>query len=63
MNNNNNITPPLPIEGFHTVEMMREIREKLSEKYWQRNNILKQDMEAVRKKYNFNVNDNKNASN
>ena len=54
MNNNNNITPPRPIEGFHTVEMMREIREKLSEKYWQRNNILKQDMEGLRKKYNFN---------
>ena len=54
MNNNNNITPPQPIEGFHTVEMMREIREKLSEKYWQRNNILKQDMEGLRKIYNFN---------
>ncbi len=50
--NNNNATPT-PIEGLNAVQMMREIREKLSERYWQHNDILKQDMEAIRKKYNF----------
>jgi len=34
---------------------MREIREKLSEKYWKHPDILKQEMEAIRQKYHFNV--------
>jgi hypothetical protein len=41
-------------EGFDAVKMMREIREKLSEKYWQHPGILKKDMAAIRKKYNIN---------
>lgn len=36
------------------VKMMREIREKLSEKYWKHPDILKQEMEEIRKKYKFN---------
>ena len=40
---------------FDAVKMMREIREKLSEKYWKHPDILKQEMEAIREKYNFNV--------
>lgn len=50
--NNNNSTPS-PIDGLDAVQMMREIREKLSERYWQHTEVLKQDMEAIRKKYNF----------
>ena len=46
-------TLPHPIEGFSSVDMMREIREKLSERYWQHSDILKKDMEEIRKKYNF----------
>ena len=46
-------TLPQPIEGFSAVQMMREIREKLSERYWQHSDILKKDMEEVRKKYNI----------
>jgi hypothetical protein len=33
--------------------MMREIREKLSEKYWKHPELLKQDMEVIHKKYNL----------
>lgn len=40
---------------FDAVIMMREIREKLSEKYWKHPDILKQEMEAIRQKYNLNV--------
>ena len=36
---------------FDAVQMMRDIREKLSEKYWKRPDILKKEMEAIRKKY------------
>lgn len=36
-----------------SVKMMREIREKLSEKYWRHPEILKKEMEAIRKKYNI----------
>ena len=35
------------------VQMMRDIREKLSVKYWKHPEILKKEMEAIRKKYNF----------
>jgi hypothetical protein len=38
---------------FDAVKMMREIREKLSEKYWKHPEVLKKDLEAIRKKYNF----------
>jgi hypothetical protein len=31
--------------------MMREIREKLSLKYWQRPDVLMQDMDEIRKNY------------
>jgi hypothetical protein len=33
--------------------MMREIREKLSDKYWKHPDILKKEMEEIRKKYDF----------
>jgi hypothetical protein len=38
---------------FDAVKMMREIREKLSEKYWKHPEIMKKDLEEIRKKYNF----------
>jgi hypothetical protein len=40
-------------KDFDSVIMMREIREKLSEKYWKHPDILKKEMEAIRKKYNL----------
>lgn len=40
---------------YDAVKAMREIREKLSEKYWKHPDILKQDMEATRKKYGLKV--------
>ena len=40
---------------FDAVKMMRDIREKLSEKYWKHPDILKQEMEAIREKYNLKV--------
>lgn len=42
-----------PIAGLDAVKMMREIREKLSEKYWKHPDILKKEMEEIRKKYHF----------
>ena len=42
-----------PIDGLDAVQMMREIREKLSEKYWKRPDILKKEMKEIRKKYHF----------
>ena len=42
-----------PIAGLDAVKMMREIREKLSEKYWKHPDILKKEMEEIRKKYQF----------
>ncbi len=53
MSNNKNTT--LPIAGLDAVKMMREIREKLSEKYWKHPDILKKEMEEIRKKYHFKV--------
>lgn len=38
---------------FEAVKMMREIREKLSEKYWKHPEILKKEMQEIRKKYNL----------
>lgn len=43
------------IEKFDAVKSMREIREKLSERYWENPDILKQEMEEIRKKYNLNI--------
>jgi hypothetical protein len=31
--------------------MMKEFREKLSEKYWKYTDFLKKEMDAIRKKY------------
>ena len=41
------------IKNFDAVQMMRDIREKLSEKYWKHPDILKKDMEAIRQNYNL----------
>lgn len=51
MSNNKNTIQP--IAGLDAVKMMREIREKLSEKYWKHPDILKKEMEEMRKKYHF----------
>ena len=51
MSNNKNTTQP--IDSLDAVKMMREIREKLSEKYWKNPDILKKEMEEMRKKYHF----------
>lgn len=40
---------------FDAVQSMRDIREKLSEKYWKHPEILKQEMEIIRKKYNIKI--------
>lgn len=32
---------------------MRDIREKLSEKYWKHPEVLKKEMKAIRKKYSI----------
>lgn len=40
---------------FDAVKMMREIREKLSEKYWKNPEILKQEMQKIREKYNLKI--------
>ena len=51
MSNNKNTTQP--IAGLDAVKMMREIREKLSERYWKHPDILKKEMEDIRKGYHF----------
>ena len=43
------------IKKFDSVKMMREIREQLSEKYWKHPDILKKEMEEIRKKYNLKI--------
>lgn len=53
MSNNKNTTQP--ITDLDAVKMMREIREKLSEKYWKHPELLKKEMEEIRKKYHFKV--------
>ena len=40
---------------FDAVKMMREIREKLSKKYWKHPEILKQEMQTIREKYQLNI--------
>jgi hypothetical protein len=51
MNKDKNTTQT--IAGLDAVKMMRDIREKLSEKYWKHPDILKKEMEEIRKKYHF----------
>lgn len=40
---------------FDAVQMMREIREKLSIKYWKHPDVLKKEMEAIRQKYHLQI--------
>lgn len=40
---------------FDAVQFMRNVREKLSEKYWKHPDILKKDMQAIREKYHIQV--------
>lgn len=40
---------------FNAVKMIRDIREKLSEKYWKHPDLLKQEMKAIRLKYNLKI--------
>ena len=42
-------------KAIDAVKMMREIREKLSEKYWKHPEILKKEMESIRRKYNLKI--------
>ena len=44
---------PKPIAGLDSVKLMREIREKLSGKYWKHPDLLKKEMEEIREKYQF----------
>ena len=37
------------------VQMMREIREQLSVKYWKHPDILKKEMQSVREKYDLKI--------
>lgn len=43
------------IKNYDSVREMREIREKLSEKYWKHPDILKQEMKAIKEKYNLKI--------
>ncbi len=40
---------------FDAVKMMRDIREKLSEKYWKHPDLLKEKMKAIPLKYNLKI--------
>jgi len=40
---------------FDAVKMMREIREKLSEKYWKQPELLKQEMQKIREKHQLKI--------
>jgi hypothetical protein len=42
-------------KNFDAVKAMRDIREKLSDKYWKHPDILKREMQAIREKYNLKV--------
>ncbi len=37
------------------VQMMREIREKLSEKYWKHPDVLKKETEVIREKHGIRI--------
>ena len=43
---------------FDAVKLMRESREQLSIKYWQHPELLKQDLDEIRKKYSSFVSEN-----
>jgi len=38
-----------------SVQMMRDIREKLSKKYWKNSDILKQDMKTIQERYHLKI--------
>lgn len=40
-------------EHIDSVKMMRDIRERLSEKYFGHPEVLKKDMKAIEEKYNL----------
>lgn len=40
---------------FDALQMMREIREQLSEKYWKHPDVLKKEMQAIREKYGLKI--------
>jgi hypothetical protein len=42
-------------KNFDAVKTMREIREKLSKKYWKHPELLKQEMEKIREKYQLKI--------
>jgi hypothetical protein len=42
-------------KNFDAVKMMREIREQLSEKYWKQPELLKQEMQKIREKYQLKI--------
>ena len=42
-------------KDFDAVKMMREIHEKLREKYLKHPEILKQEMQQIREKYHLNI--------
>ncbi len=51
-----NKKPSRPADGFDAVQTMREIRERLSERYWKHPEILKKEMKAIREKYDIKLN-------
>ena len=59
---NKNKKPTRPAGGFDSVKMMRDIREKLSEKYWKNPDLLKKEMEEIRKKYDIQLKTQQNQS-
>jgi hypothetical protein len=42
-------------KDYDAVKEMREIREKLSLKYWKHPDVLMKDMQAIREKYNLQI--------
>lgn len=45
---------------YDAVQDVREIREKLSVKYWKHTDLLKKDLKAIRKKYDIEIKEAKN---
>jgi len=46
-----NKKPRKAVTSFDAVKMMRDIKEYLSVKYWKHPDVLKKEMELIRKKY------------
>jgi len=44
-------------KSYDAVHAMREVREELSEKYFMNTELLKREMEEMRKKYNLKLSD------